>query len=210
MSLPEVPTDAQPIRKSAQRLRWFVDVFERQVERTSAETGNRFSVDRGALAQVFAEWLKDFEAQKPVREEDKMAYVGFAAGLMLRTLLRKQPVTLKDKPEDADESNPAYFWPEGYLYVAFCLNVRGLVLEHDFHAEQHPSGVLGEARTWWSFRENVAEDPSLAIAFLDLFAGDEPEWSMPQLFRSGKALAVADRFYAKEVTGPKGTPEEPS
>lgn len=202
MPLPDVPADAQPVRKSAQRLRWFVDVFERQVERTSTETGNRFSVDRGALAQVFAEWLKEFEAQKPSREEDKLSYVGFAAGLMLRTLLRKKPVTLLDKPGDADESNPAYFWPEGYLYVAFCLNVRGLVLEHDFHAGQTPSGSLHELRTWWSFRENVAEDPSLAIAFLDLFAGDEPEWSMPELFRSGKAREIAGRFYAKEVAGP--------
>ncbi|SMX37903.1 hypothetical protein [Maliponia aquimaris] len=199
MTLPEThPTD-QPLRKSAQRLRWFVDAFERQVGNTETQTGNAFAIDRGALAQVFAEWLKAFEAQKPTCEDDKPAYVGFAAGLMLRTLIRHKPAVCTERPAGADESNPAYFWPEGYLYVAFCLNVRGLVLQTDFHSEQHPSDALNETRTWWSFRENVHEDPSLAIAFLDLFAGDEPEWSVPELFRTGRVRELAGRFYTRDV-----------
>ncbi len=199
MSLPETQDLDQPLRKSAQRLRWFVDAFERQVHNTQIQTGNRFSIDRDALAEVFAEWLKAFEAQKPKQDDDKPAYVGFAAGLMLRTLIKKGPVSLLERPSGADESNPAYFWPEGYLYVAFCLNVRGLVLETDFHSEQHTSTVLNETRTWWSFRENVNEDPSLAIAFLDLFAGDQPEWTMPELFRTGRVREIASHFYAKDV-----------
>lgn len=199
MSKPDVPAEPQPLRKSAQRLRWFVEAFEGQVESTQRETGNAYTVDRGALAQVFAEWIKAFEAQKPERTEDYQAYVGFAAGLMLRTLLKIKPVTLADRPETADESNPAYFWPEGYLYVAFCLNVRGLVLEKDFHSPQHLSEALHETRTWWSFRENVSEDPSLAIAFLDLFAGDEPGWLMPELFKTGRVRELAGRFYESKV-----------
>ena len=198
MTLPDASAGAQPLRKSAQRLRWFVDAFEKQVRDSESQTGNAFSVDRGALAQVFADWLKAFEAQKPARDDDKPAYVGFAAGLMLRTLIQHKPVSLVARPAGADESNPAYFWPEGYLYVAFCLNVRGLVLQTDFHSEQNPSDSLNETRTWWSFRENVQQDPSLAIAFLDLFAGDEPDWSVPELFRTGRALRLAERFYARE------------
>ena len=199
MTLSEPQTSDQPVHKSAQRLRWFVDAFERQTRNTETQTGNRFAVNRDVLAQAFAEWLQAFEAQKPTQTGDKLAYVGFAAGLMLRTLIRHKPVSLLGQPKDADDSNPAYFWPEGYLYVAFCLNVRGLVLETDFHAAQHPSAALTEARTWWSFRENVTEDPSLAIAFLDLFAGDEPEWTMPELFRSGQVRELAGRFFTKDV-----------
>jgi len=205
MTSPDVKTSDQPLRKSAQRLRWFVDAFEDQVRNTEAQTGNAFSVDRGLLAQVFADWLNSFEAQKPTRDNDKPAYVGFAAGLMLRTLIKHKPVSLINRPEGADDSNPAYFWPEGYLYVAFCLNVRGLVLEADYHFEQHPSDALSETRTWWSFKENVHEDPSLAIAFLDLFAGDDPEWTMPELFRTGRMREVAGRFYSKEVALPDET-----
>lgn len=199
MTLPEAPGIEQPLRKSAQRLRWFVDAFERQLRNTEAQTGNSFSINRGFLAQAFTEWLRAFEAQKPAQDDDKPAYVGFAAGLMLRALIKCQPVSLIKRPEGADDSNPAYFWPEGYLYVAFCLNVRGLVLETDFHSEQHPSDALNETRTWWSFRENVYEDSSLAIAFLDLFAGDKPEWTMPELFRTGRVRELAGRFYTKDI-----------
>jgi hypothetical protein len=191
---------AAPIRKSAQRMRWFLSVFEEQVAHLEADTGNRFEADRGVLAQVFAEWLKAFEAQKPKRVEDKAAYVGFAAGLMLRALVRHKPLRVVSRPPDADESNPAYYWPEGYAYVAFCLNVRGLVLTQDFGGAQQTAEAIDDVRTWWSFRENVAEDPGLALGFLDLFAGDDPNWEMPELFRSGQAKALARQFYdVKEI-----------
>tara|TARA_Y100000815_G_scaffold34678_1_gene28833 strand:+ start:24454 stop:25050 length:597 start_codon:yes stop_codon:yes gene_type:complete len=196
--LPTPQPTEQPLRKSAQRLRWFIEVFEDQARKTEIETGNSFSIDRTALTEVFTEWLNDFKAQKPAVEADKPAYVGFAAGLMLRSLTKKKPVKLLARPSRADETNPAYFWPEGYLYVVFCLNVRGLVLEKDFHYEQHTNAAFNEARTWWSFRENVDEDPSLAIAFLDLFAGDQPEWTLPQMFRTGHVLEIADRFYSRD------------
>lgn len=202
MTLPEAQTAQQPLRKSAQRLRWFVDAFECQVRQTETRTGNLFSIDRGALARVFAQWLKAFKAQKPAQDSDKPAYVGFAAGLMLQTLIKHKPVSLAKRPEGADQSKPAYFWPEGYLYVAFCLDMRGLVLETDFHSEQHPSDALNETRIWWSFRENVQEDPSLAIAFFDLFAGGEPEWTMPGLFRTGRIRELPERFYGKDVIPP--------
>ena len=199
MASAEVQQTPHPVRKSAQRLRWFVGAFEAQMDKTAAETGNHFTLDKVALAEVFTRWIKAFEAQKPDRPEDKTAYVGFAAGLMLKALIRGKPVTVVSCPESADETKPAYYWPEGYLYVAFCLNVRGLVLENDFAAAQTISPVLNEVRTWWSFRENVAEDPSQAIAFLDLFAGDEPEWAMPEMFKSGRAREIANRIYAKLV-----------
>lgn len=189
----------QPLRKSAQRLRWFMGAFLKQVDCTSTETGNVFNVDKTALAEVFATWLKSFGAQKPVRIEDKPAYVGFAAGLMLRTLIQKQPVNLTSKPRNFDDTNPAYFWPEGYLYVAFCLNVRGLVLEHDFHGHQIPSEAKDDLRTWWSFRENAIQDPCLAIAFLDLFAGDEPEWCMPEIFRPKQQRDIAGSFLTPKI-----------
>lgn len=202
MTLLEAQIAQQPLRKSAQRLRWFVDAFECQVRQTETRTGNLFSIDRGALARVFAQWLKAFKAQKPAQDSDKPAYVGFAAGLMLQTLIKHKPVSLAKRPEGADQSKPAYFWPEGYLYVAFCLDMRGLVLETDFHSEQHPSDALNETRIWWSFRENVQEDPSLAIAFFDLFAGGEPEWTMPGLFRTGRIRELPERFYGKDVIPP--------
>ena len=121
---------------------------------------------------------------------------------MLQTLIKHKPVSLVKRPEGADESRPAYFWPEGYLYVAFCLNMRGLVLATDFHFVQHPGDALNEPRIWWSFRENVQEDPALAIAFFDLFAGGEPEWTMPGLFRAGPIGEFSGPFYSQNVIPP--------
>ncbi len=177
-------TSNVPLHKSAQRLRWFVDAFQKQVAETEAQTGNLFALDTAAMTEAFAEWMRAFEAQKPLHDEDKPAYVGFAAGLMLSNLIRFNPARVADIATDADSAKPAYFWPEGYLYVSFCLNVRGMILEKDYRAEQHPNSALEELRTWWSFRENARENVSSAIAYLDLFAGDEPKWNMPELFHS--------------------------
>ncbi len=182
----------QPVRKSAQRLRWFVQAFEEQVACAEAESGHRYSVDRDALAGVFTIWLADFQAQKPARQEDKPAYVGFAAGLMLRALIEGAPARLRTRgPGNA--ADPAQFWPEGHLYVAFCLDVRGLVMAADFDGAQRVAPAVRDLRTWWSFRENVAEDPSRAIGFLDLFAGEEPDWMTPQLFRPPHARLLDHR-----------------
>lgn len=198
------PESALPVRKSVRRLRWFIAAFEHQVDEIAAETGNVFDVNRNRLAATFVEWLRAFEAQKPSADTDRLPYVGFAAGLMLRTLVRQKPLTVLAMPSDCDRSNPAYYWPEGYVYVAFCLNVRALVLEQDFHEKQALVPALSEARTWWSFRENVAEDANLAIAFLDLFAGEEPNWSMPDKFQPAAVRALASRFYRQVEKGPKG------
>jgi hypothetical protein len=192
-------TSARPIRKSAQRLRWFITAFEDQTAHTSAQTGATFQVDRTALAEVFAKWLTAFEAQKPHHIKDKAAYVGFAAGLMLRTLIQQKPVNVVALPDDADKGDPAYFWPEGHLYVAFCLNVRGMVLAQDYQSEQVVSDASTDLQTWWSFRENTAEDPNLAIAFLDLFSGDQPNWSTPQIFQVGRYRKIASRIFTPIV-----------
>lgn len=193
MSVIDLPKDRRPVRKAVQRLRGFITLFDEQVILTSTQTSNRYQVDQSILAKAFASWLRVFQAHKPDRQEDRLAYVGFAAGLMLRELVTKKPARIQAAPGNADLSKPAYFWPEGYLYVAFCLNVRGLVVEQDFHGRQRRSQELDDIRVWWSFKENVREDPSAAIAFLDLFAGEEPNWEMPGLFSSGGARQITSR-----------------
>lgn len=188
---------ATPVHKAVRRLRWFIASFRDQVARTSAETGVEFTVDEAALSAAFVAWLRAFDAQKPSDPADRLPYVGFAAGLMLKTLIRTKPVAAEALPAGADTTNPAYVWPEGYLYVAYCLNIRSLVLEQDFHEKQDVVPALGEARTWWSFKENVTEDPAQAMAFLDLFAGDEPDWTTPDIFRGGQTRRIAAQFYRR-------------
>ena len=192
-----------PVHKAAQRLRWFVESFTREVRNIEAQTGNRFQLDNDRLARVFVDWRDAFEEQKPDDPEAKQAYVGFAAGLMLRMLIRHEPVSVVEPHPGADRSDPAYYWPEGFIYVSFCLNVRGLVLETDFNVGQLPNETLADPTTWWSFRENVSEDSALAIAFLDLFAGDRPEWETPTLFTADRIRALTARVHRSALGPPK-------
>ena len=183
MDAPEFLRDNNPIHKSAQKLSWFINAFSHQVAAVSQATGNLYEIDDMKLTQTFASWVTSFEGQKPNSDTDNETYVGFAAGLMLRALVDIGPARHVKRSDDADESKPVYFWPEGYLYVSFCLMVRGLVLKEDYDRPQISGDSLGSIKTWRSFRENVAEDSSTAIAFLDLFAGEEPNWTFPQIFR---------------------------
>lgn len=184
MNLPKFLRDGMPLRKSAQRARWFTNAFAHQLATVSEDTGNKYELDDAKLIQAFADWMTSFEQQKPGSDSRHEPFIGFAAGLMLRALLDVDPVRLVARPDGSDVSKPAYFWPEGYLYVSFCLTVRALVLEEEFGRSQKSGDALDSIQTWRSFRENIAEDRSTAIAFLDLFAGEEPNWDFPQIFRS--------------------------
>lgn len=184
-----------PVRKSARRLRWFKETLYRQIDALSKQTGVEYSVDDNAVRALFLRWLEAFERQRPEILDDREDFVDFASGLMLRELISSKPVGVLAMPPNADPSNPAYYWPEGYLYVVLCLNIRAAVFEQDFDIEKHVSPNMEDLRTWWSFKENVeAEDPNLAISFFDLFAGSEPNWSMPDVFSARRGHAERDSF----------------
>jgi len=180
----------EPIRRAARRLRWFKTSFQQQVDAFSAESGIRFELDSGRLVQTFLTWLREFEAQKPDNARGRHAYVGFASGLMLRQLIKSQPLRVLFVPDNADPDNPAFFWPEGYVYTAYCLNVRRAILEQDFDETRQVSPDFSDLRVWWSFRENVSENSSYAISFLDLFAGETPNWRFPSVFLGGNSAPL--------------------
>ena len=180
-----IPTGpgAPPLRRSARRLRWFKETFSRQTALLSEQTGVTFEIDDKVLRRAFLSWLTAFEAQLPTQEQEKPDYVNFAAGLMLRELIRAEPAKVTVMPPDADESKPAHFWPEGFLYVALCLNIRAAVLEQDFDFENDLLPGMDDLHSWWSFKENMSEDINLAIGFFDHFADVEPSWLIPSLFQ---------------------------
>ncbi|MEM8824074.1 MAG: hypothetical protein AAGF30_10730 [Pseudomonadota bacterium] len=183
----------QTISRSVRRLRGFTASFEAQMESTAAQTGTQFELDEDRLAAAFLDWREEFERQKPDAPEDRIAYVSFAAGLMLRALVLHDPVQAKPSDE-ADPASPATFWPEGHLYTAYCLNIRNIVLQEKI--DHAPGNVpeMDDLRVWESFRENAHENPARAIAFLDLFSGGEPDWSAPETFRSERYQALIRRI----------------
>ena len=171
-----------PVRKTIRRARWFLTSFRDFLGAFEKETNRKLHLDDGRLLAAFTAWFRAFEAQKYKAREHQREYVTFAAGLMLRELIRNSPVSVDPNPNNDDRSRPADYWPEGYLYVTFCLAVREAVIEQDFSLLDDTTPELGDLRTWWSFRENMAEDINLAVSFLERFAGETPNWSTPGLF----------------------------
>ena len=57
-------------------------------------------------------------------------------------------------------------------------------MEQDFDFENNLPPSMDDLTCWWSFKENMSEDINLAIGFFDRFAGIEPNWLMPTLFRA--------------------------
>ncbi len=191
------------IRHAARRLRWFTASFERQIEVLSADSGVSYAIDRKKLAPAFVAWLRAFEAQRPDADGDRRDFTHFAAGLMLRELIRHDPVSVTALPPGADAANPAYYWPEGYAYVAYCLTVCDAVLGQEFAETLSLPPELDDIGYWWTFRENVRADSGWAVAFFDKFSGREPDWDAPELFfsRRRRRAQVAAAAQARRIGG---------
>jgi hypothetical protein len=185
---PGILAETDDIRHAVRKLRWFADSFARQLQVRDDVT---YEIDHRRLADAFVDWLKGFEARKPLAAGRERDFTRYASGLMLRALIRHDPVRVTRLPVGADPDDPAYFWPEGYAYVAYCLNVRAAVMRQEFDEAIRLHPDLRDIRTWQTFRENVAEDVSRAIAFLDHFAGATPDWSTPEIFSAVRAIALA-------------------
>jgi hypothetical protein len=178
-----LPETNEPLRDAIRRLRWFRAALDRQLDDLRAETGLTFTVDDKKLAQIFVNWLREVDAQKPTDVSARRSYFDFVSGLMLRDLLRAMPLTAGPLPKAADTTRPEYFWPEGFACTLFCLNIRAAVIEQEFNTGSTLAPEFFSLRQWWSFKENVAQDAATAIGFFDVFAGNHPDWQMPDSFR---------------------------
>jgi len=178
-----LPATVEPVRVAVRRLRWLRRALADQLAAITAETGVAYRVDDRRLAAAFVSWLRRVEAQNPHDPGQRRAFFTFAAGLMLEELVRTMPVTAGPLPPAADAERPEYFWPEGFACTVFCVNVLSAVLAQEFDAATDVVPSFFDIRSWWSFRENAAEQLSTVIGFFDLFLGETPDWEMPTVFR---------------------------
>jgi hypothetical protein len=138
------------------------------------------------------------ETKKGFAKVDRADFVIFAAGLVLRELIRREPAKvaergLKPPPAgvDAEMADIVDFWPEGFLYTNFCVSAIAAVYEQEFGEAPAIDKCADDLRTWWSYRENASEMPAYAVAFLDRFLGAEPNWLLPDDPRSRPAIVEA-------------------
>ena len=144
------------------------------------------------------------------RRDDSQAPARRRRPARLHPLRRRADAARADPPRSggADTANPAYYWPEGYACVAYCLTVCDAVLGQEFNAALTMTPELDDIGYWWTFRENTRDDASWAVAFFDKFSGREPDWDAPELFfsrrRQRAALAAADQGAADQGAAEQG------
>lgn len=186
------------LRHRLRRLRWFRLTFRSHARLVASTYGLRFEIDDAKLTRAFLDWVETMERKKDFARVDRADFVIFAAGLVLRELIRQEPARAVERglrqppasvgPEMAEIVD---FWPEGFLYTNFCVSAIAAVYEQEFGETPAIDKCADDLRTWWSYRENVAEMPSYAVAFLDRFLGAEPNWLLPDDARSRPAMAEA-------------------
>ena len=194
------PGSVPDLRHRVRRLHWFRQSFRDEAVALGGRYGLAFQVDDRALVEAFFAWATAFEAERGGSQRDRRDFAIFAGGLMLRELLRASPAKCDAKghfnaslPPDFVLTDPILtdpmaricaFWPDGYFYTNYCLALVRAILEQDFDVRVAANPQVQDIRVWQSFRENFAENPSLAVSFFDVFMGQEPNWNFPEYFLS--------------------------
>ncbi len=178
----------------ARRFRTVLKSFERNLDLLFKGTTIAATVDHAALASAFANWRQKFDESKYLAANNRHDFVIFAAGLMLKELVEAKPLKAAErelKGNDVAKSLPDHElarWPEGYAYTSFCLAVAAAILHEMGEEEPDTTAAADNPKFWDSFRENVAENPAMAVAFFDIVCGNEPNWDAPDVPWLRKAL----------------------
>lgn len=178
------------LRRKIRRLRWFQDAYAQATGEVAARTGIAVTTDPRRLTQAFLAWSERFSQAIRKGVPDRRDFAFYAAGLALAELIRAAPTTAL--PGTTAPADPiAAAWPEGLLYTRFCLEILAGVLAQEFGEELVTDRALMDPELWASFRENTSDQPDLAIAFLDRFTGNPPDWTTPAVHTARPAQRAA-------------------
>ncbi len=199
LSLEQELVHTPDLRHRVRHLKWFRRSFRRCADLVTTHFGAGFDISDARLARAFLNWAELFEQQKAYARVEPRDFAAFAGGLLLQELLREKPAepkraaALLEPPRGAPIDAIVAFWPAGFLATSYCLSVLNAVAKQDFHKGFSLGAECEDVRIWRSFRENVSEEPSRAVGFLDLFVGNQPNWAQPDWApaRPGVRRAVA-------------------
>jgi hypothetical protein len=167
--------------------------FKQHVAQGVASIGRREGVparfDEKTAPRIFLSWIDALMAQRAFADVDRRDYITFGAGILLKTLLEERPIRLLSgqAKTTSGSGDLVSIWPEGFLATSYCLSVLDAVLDQEGLETFALGPAASDRGVWQSFRENVMQDPRLAIAYLDLFIGNEPNWTVPTWARSRSA-----------------------
>jgi hypothetical protein len=159
--------------QAVQRWTWCREALPtlmKALPRTDAISGPPV-VDELALASAFWSWAATLDNHAHLEPLDPVDYAHYQVGMLLAQLLRRRPLRLPGA--DRNEEIRAVTAAALTVLAAWRQALGAPPIGDDLQ--------LGPASRWSSYVENIAEDPTLAVAFLDLFTGREPVWRFPSL-----------------------------
>lgn len=180
---------AQNAWQGATRLSSFKEGLADWCRAVSANQGVSLETSDRAVTRAFFAWTQVLENAESHLHRNAPDYYQFLCGALLAELLRHHAVhalpsvdsetaaahATTGKPADAI----AQWWPEGYALTHFCVDLVRKVTAQECAQIVAASEKLGNIKVWQSFRENLLEEPSIAIAYFDDFMGVAPNWRNP-------------------------------
>ncbi len=150
----------------------FLDAAGREFGRLAARGGAMLSADRQRMEKAHGRWIGGSAMTGRARGDAAL----MRSAELASALLQEGPIVHSaSAPDDArSRLGPLLaFWPDGVAAFQFALRV--------YAAERLPGEVrlspgIGSLPLWWSMRENLAEEPGLVQPYLQLLAGEQPEW----------------------------------
>lgn len=166
---------APDFRQALERWGWFRQAIARALDQAAAHAGCDARVRPEALAAAFWAWQASLEPDRPFEARNPLDFAHFACGLLLQHLLQQQPLRL---PDDAPPA-PARREAAARALTRVALTVLCAWRQALQAPPLDAGGGEIAPRLWNSYLENTRDEPGLAIAFLDLFAGRAPVWDAP-------------------------------
>ena len=170
---------------------WFEPAFRNALEQACTHHSVRTHLHDDSLCQAFFAWVHELERHHKLETHDALDFRHVMAGLLLQQLLAAQlHVTGADRllalhnSGNTDPTDSA-----ATLITQFVLGLLQALRQQAGAPALSIDATL--AQYWNSYLENVAQDPAMAICYLDRMTGLEPVWDTPTLIGARPAMRAA-------------------
>lgn len=160
------------------------ELLQRCCDDHALRYASRVEIDERQFTVAFFAWLDLIARNAEYRARNCVDYFHFVFGGLLTELLRSGALRTQGVPVLAGQSHAspddiADWWPTGYVLTCFCIGTLQQIARQECGVQVEPGDAMTRPKVWHSFRENVAGEPGLAMAYFDSFMGIEPNWRMP-------------------------------
>jgi hypothetical protein len=177
--------------RATTRLSSFNELLHEHCTAIRSDFGISVEIKDRALTAAFFAWAQIVEHHAADPRRNTPDYFQFLIGALLAQLLASHAIdTVPRVDEDrarGGASAIAQWWPVGFALTTFCVELVRKVIAQECGEIVAASEKFGDIKLWQSFRENLSEEPSIAIAYFDAFMGLAPNWRNPSFFRERAA-----------------------